>query len=1158
MCVHLHVHSEFSQLDGLSQVTTLAKRAKELGSMALAITDHGVCGAIPGFIKACKKEGIKPIPGCEAYMTKDRLLKGDFMKEKRTALMDKYAVKDKPLKQFIKHIERNPQDFEVMARQLLAELLMKEDGLEMAAPVGDGQLDLFSMAENAAPEEKLNTLDQFREDIYDYLQYDNYHLVLIAINNKGLEDLYEIVSDAHLNGFYSDPRTDLAFIRERNLGADLIATSACLGSWFSRLALAGRLEDARAFIQECKETFHSFYLEKQATRIPDQLRLNALIDQLAAETNTPKIVTTDVHYAYKEDNVTHDVLVAASIGKCVSDEDRLIYAHEFWMKDEQEIREIVNDDEAIANTHKIAELVNVDLPKTQVFPRYTIEEGDTAELQLEKQAWNELFTYALKKPINLEQYARQLKYELEIICKQGFADYFLIVSDYIQWAKRNGYRVGPGRGSAAGSLVAYLIKITTLDPIEWNLMFERFLNPERAGYPDIDVDFSYEGAKAVQEYMKQKYGADRVAQIGTYGTLAARAVIRKVGKTLGYSLTDQDVFAKSIPEKPGIELSEAHAAEQAVQHYANMWPQWWETALKLEGHVNQEGVHAGGIVLSPIPLTKTVPLRKDKEGLTTTMYDMEWIEKFLVKFDILKLDTLDLIKLTMENAGLINFDIDAIDLNDPRIYSEIYNTLNLSGIFQVESDLYRKIISDMKPNSVQDISVIVALGRPGPMDLIPSYVRRKWGQERVTYPFPQLQEVLEGTYGVWVYQEQIMKASVIMGGFTTGQSDMLRKGISKKKHDIMNRWIDLMIYGSAAYKEMQQQRIAQYPTQETIPVDAEGKPTVWVDYDYAEEAPDNIPGALSRGYDEATLLRIKEQWIKFGEYCFNYAHSACYAVLSVQTAFLKCYYPTEFMAALLTISEGKKDKNGNPKSVGYMHECEEMGIRILPPDINQSNASWTPIPNTDPNMKGKGLIRYGLGSIAGISGDSVIEITNKRPYDNLEHMLFQVNRSKVNKTKVEALIKSGCFDSTMNPNRYLHWRTYIGSRGEAYEDIPAKTMKRDILAFEKEYLGASVSVKSRWEMIPDGKEDVSMTGIVQKVEPFKAKKTGTEHCRIMIETAEDEVNVMVFNKLWKDHYADLQVGRKVQIRGNKSKMDLLADKITYVTQAIENWEVDFA
>lgn len=1169
--IHLHVHSEYSPLDGLSPVTKLVQRAKEIGSSALAITDHGVCGAIPDFITACIAEGIKPIPGCEAYMTTDRLNQADFHKEARDVIYNKYGIKAKAFNAFRKAMRNNPGDFEAEARVLLMNYLMTSEtpvtyshsgavkSGAFATPLGsveyrettngdsitaygiteEQEMDLFSFSDVqfndddnifAAPAEvePIDPIEAFRKEFYEYAKHDNFHLVLVAINNQGLEDLYAIISDAHINGFYSHPRTDLRFIRDHGLGRNIIATSACLGSYFARFALAGDLDECRLFIQECKDTFHSFYLEKQATQIPDQIRLNAIIDQLAIETNTPKIVTTDVHYANKDDKEIHDVLVAAGTGKCISDKDRMIYAHEFWMKSEDEIRELINDDEAIRNTYEIASLVDVTLPSKPLFPKFILEDGDSAEQQLEKTAWNALFQHALRENIDLEVYSTQLKYELSVINELGFADYFLIVADYINWAKDNGYLVGPGRGSAAGSLVAYEIGITELDPIVWNLMFERFLNPERAGYPDIDVDFSYEGARAVQEYLKSKYGADRVAQIGTYGTLAARASIRLVGKTLGYSLTEQDKFAKSIPERPGItltsyvdkngkEVSGAYQESTDVRKYAQQYPDWWKTALELEGHVRSEGVHAGGIVLSPEPLTKTVPLRLDKEDLVTTQYDMSWIEKFLVKFDILKLDTLDLIKKTKENAGIQSMDLRYIDYNDPKIYEDVYNTLNLSGIFQCESDLFRGIIKEMKPSSVQDISVIVALGRPGPMDLIPTYIRRKWGYERPTYPFMELQEILEETYGVWVYQEQIMKASIILGGFTKGQSDILRKAISKKQHALMEEWIGYMIYGS-------------------------------------EEK--GIPGALSRGFTEAILLQIKADWMKFGDYCFNFAHSACYAVLSVQTAWLKAYYPTEFMAALLTISEGKKDKDKNAKNIAYMKECEEMGIRILPPDINQSNDSWTPVAHENPEQKGMGYILYGLASVGGVSDKDLALIKTVRPITDFDDFLVKNLTMKLNKTKVQSLVKSGSFDR-IYPNRNFLLREYFKFRGDPYDEIPTKTTKRDVINYERQYLGTNVSVRSRWDGIEDGKDNLTFSGIIMEVNPFNAKSNGKQHCKAKLDAAEDLLNLMIFNKLWMNHTADFMPGRKVRLIGKRSKDDFLVDKITYLEDAPSiDWDVE--
>lgn len=1150
--VHLHVHSEDSLLDGASTVKQLVEKAVSLGHKALGITDHGVCSAIPDFIKECNKQGIKPIPGCEVYVTKDRLVQGKELEEMRKEICIKYKITDKKgkpkmkvLNDFIRAVRKSPKVFNEQATHILKDYLMSFE-----TPEEDAQIDLFSdefeFDDPFEEQEEVDPIEAFRKDIYNYLAHGSFHMVLLAINNQGLEDLYKIVSDAHLNGFYSDPRTDLKFIRENGLGKNIIATSACLGSYLSHLIMTGQKEKAIEHINECKETFYAFYLEKQATHIPEQMYVNRELDELAKITNTEKILTTDVHYANKEDYKIHDILVASSTGKCINDEDRMKYAHEFWMKSDEEMLRKCNDPEAWANTAKIADIVNVSLPEKPLFPEFPFTGDEPVEELLRKKAWNGLFRFALTDNIDIHEYSRRLQYELDVICSMGFADYFLIEEDMIRATNEAGYITGPGRGSAAGSLVAYCLGITSVDPVKYGLLFERFLNPERAGYPDIDTDFSYVGSRWVYNYLKDRYGEDKIAQIGTKGTMAARAVCRKVGKTLGYDLKVQDAFAKAIPGRPGIKLSEAYAEEEMVRQYAEAYPEWWKAMVALEGHLNSLGVHASGVVISPVPITNVTPLRKDKQGVEVTQYDMEWIEKLLVKFDILKLDTLDLIKQTLEYAGLwgkIDIYRD-IDINDPRIYTEIYQKLNLSGIFQCESDLYRDIIEKMKPTCFEDISVIVALGRPGPLDLIPSYINRKHGREKVTYPFPEVEDILKETYGIYVYQEQIMKMSQVLGGLTLGQADMIRKGIAKKKEDLMNRWLDLMIYGSKKYKETHAELVKKYPKKENIPLNSEGKPSVWVDYDW-EEQPDNIEGAINRGFDLDKLMKVKKDWIKFGEYCFNKSHSVAYAYLSVITAWLKLYYPSEFMAALMTISEGKKDKHDVPKNVHYMNECEEMGIRILPPDVNLSLSGWTPkryeTPVQDKDKTYIGEIRYGLSSIAKISDESVDEIINNRPYNSVEDLIQKTNGTKINKTKVEALIKSGSFDS-INSNRNQLLRNYFKSRGEEYNHIPENTVKADIISYEKEYLGTSVSVRSRWERVKNGAQ-TQITGHVMFTEKWKAKSSGKEHYMVTLETNEEPIQVIVWGYLMKKYKDSLEIGNKVCIKGEKSNKKLIAKSV---------------
>ncbi|PLC14035.1 DNA polymerase III subunit alpha [Bacillus paralicheniformis] len=1165
MCngVHLHTHSEDSLLDGLSTVKQLVAKAKSLGQSALAITDHGVCSAIPDFITECLANNIKPIPGCEVYTTKDRLKKSEELEEIRLKICRKYKITDhkgevkkKPFQDFLREVEKDYSSFDELAPVILKNYLMSAESQDVQQ---DLFLDFDEDNQAITYEDKLNA---FKEDIFNYLDHGNFHMVLLAVNNKGLEDLYAITSDAHINGFYGKPRTDLSYIRQNNLGRNLIATTACLGSHFSQLCLAGRLEDAKKLINECKEIFHSFYLEKQATHIPEQIKVNEIIDQLSIETNTPKILTTDVHYANKDDQRIHDILVTSSIKKCICDENRMIYAHEFWMKSDEEMMEKCNDPEAWANTLKIADIVNVSLPEKPLFPKFNVSGDETVEELLRKKAWEGLFEMSLTDNIDIEQYSNRLQYELDVICSEGFQDYFLIEEDMIGATVAAGFLVGPGRGSGAGSLVCRVLKITWLDPIKENLLFERFLNPERAGYPDIDVDYSYEGAQWVQQYLKRKYGEDKVAQIGTKGTLAARAVCRRVGKTLGFENNIQDAFAKAIPGRPGITLAEAYAEEELVRQYAKQYPEWWEAMTALEGHVSQVGVHAGGIVLSPEPLTKVTPLRLDKTGLETTEYDMSWIEKLLVKFDILKIDTLDLIKKTLEFAGLWG-EIDIyrdIDINDPKIYQDVYQKLNLSGIFQCESDLFKGIIDDMKPTSFRDISVIVALGRPGPLDLIPTYVARKWGKEKVTYPFQELEPVLKETFGVWVYQEQIMKASQILGGLTLGQADMIRKGVSKKKHDLMNRWIDLMIFGSNKYKEIHAGLVKKYPLDQNgnspVPLNEEGKPTLWVDYEY-EKVPE-IEGALARGFDEETLAVIKKQWIAFGNYCFNKAHSAAYAMVSCITAWLKCYYPAEFMAALMSISEGKKDKNKESKNIHYMKECEEMGISILPPDINESMSEWTPVTQTKGKvilefMDGEELcdergdfksIRYGLSSIAKVSEETVNEIVDNRPYSSVADLVSKTSGKKVNKTKVEALIKSGAFD-TINKNRNLLLRNYFQSRGEEYEHFPTQTSTATILAYEREVFGTAISVRSKWAKVEEG-ATTQITGIIRAIEEWTAKSSGKTHYTLVIETREEPIQVTVWGGTKEKHANKIVLGYKVTIKGEKSRDKLIAKTVVLI------------
>jgi DNA polymerase-3 subunit alpha len=1137
--VHLHVHSENSLLDGLSKIDELITRAKEIGSPALALTDHGTCAGIPSFIRSCKKAGIKPIPGCEAYMTKNRLVKSEQLSDMRTNLCLKYHILNtskkpdmKRLGKFLRGMLKNPSTFKEQADDLLKDYYMQNT------------VDLFSIFDAQPTKQQMQA--NFLHDINNYLDFETYHLLLIPIDNAGLADLYEIVSDAHINGFYGKPRTDLQIIQEKGLGKHMIATSTCLGGYFSHLCLAGRIEQAKKYIKKCKNIFYGYYLEKQASQLPKQIQLNAIIDQLAVETHTPKIVTCDVHFARKEDHDTQDALICMSINKCLNDPDRYHYAPDYYLKTAGEIRQQVNDDEAIANTLEIAKQVNVSEPKKPLFPKMQVAKGATAEALLRHQAWQNLFQMCLKhSEWNIESYSQRLAYELNVICKMQFADYFLIESDMINAANDAGYLTGPGRGSGAGSLTCYVMGITKVDPLKYGLLFERFLNPERAGYPDIDVDYSYSAARWTQNYLKKTYGNDRVAQIGTTGTMAARQVIRAVGKVLGYDLDTQDRFAKAIPDAPHTKLAGAYETEETVRAMASRYPKWWDLAKKLEGHAKSLGVHASGIVLSPVKIDRVVPLRRDKEGLETTQFDMEHIEDYLVKFDLLKLDTLDLIQNTLNNAGINGkININELDLEDPRVYKEIYQANNLAGIFQCESKLFQDIIRVIQPTNFNDLSVLVALGRPGPLDFVESYANRKHRKEEEQYSFPELKPVLKETYGILVYQEQVMAMSRILGGLTLGQSDMIRKGIGKKIPDLLNRWLDLMIYGSKKYKMQHQQLVKQFPKKDMIPLSEEGKPSFWVDYDY-KNVPE-VQGAVNRGFNLEKLLVLKEQWIKFGNYCFNKSHSVCYGMISFITAWLKCYYPVEFMAALLTQSENKKDKKKQPKNVVYIQECEKMGILVLPPNIKLSERKWTPI-----HKDGKSYILMGLSGIAGIKEETVEEI---KSYDlskvkTFEQFLWCINqyktehkKSRLNKTIVMTLIKSGALDC-LSRNRNKMLKQYAEAQGREVPKLPANTSKKTIIQFERETIGMSLTYKSRWSQLPPDTQNIQFTGFIIEIKPFKAKRDQKEHCRLIIETQEDEINCLVFNRTWKQYEKQLVVGNKVTFVGNKSDDTFLVNQI---------------
>ncbi|MGF0347742.1 DNA polymerase III subunit alpha [Rhodococcus sp. IEGM1300] len=1107
--VDLHAHGPKSLMDGLSTELELLQAAKDAGKNAIALTDHGFMGGVPAFLKAAQEVGIKGIPGCEIYTTKDHTIsKGPQFEEMRYEIALRVGMVNKKGKLEKKKI----QELLKKCRKQYKEGILEAEMLELEASVSNLMTDDIFEGERKT----------IKELIDNYLDHDNFHLVCLARNEQGLSDLYTIVSEAHVNGFYSDPRVSLTWIRERGLGKHLIATSACLGGFLPRLLWHERYEEAYAFVRECQETFGVFVLEKQATDNPDQPWLNEWVDKLSQELNIKRVVTTDVHFARQSDWEAHDVIVSAGMGKCVLDEDRYHYSKDHYIKTVDELLKLTNDTEAIQETQYLADLCEViSVPKDPVFPKLAL--GDqTPEEKLRSNCWGALFQYMLKRPeIDYNEYSERLDFELDTIITAGFADYFLIIEGMIKEAKEKGFLVGPGRGSAAGSLVAFLLKVTGVDPIEHRLLFYRFLNPERVGLPDIDVDMSYEATQAVYKYLEGEYGWDHVAQIGTYGTLAAKSAIKDIGKALGYEKGLIDAFAKQVPGKPGTKLNKLDFSDSSLsrlKQYTEKYPHWWAMALRAEGNPKSMGSHAGGVVISPEPIWNRVPVYLDKKhNRITTMFDMKWVENYLVKYDMLKLETLDLIEMTIKHAG-IDLDPYDIPLDDQKVYEEVYQSGRLDGVFQVEGAGMKKTVIEMEASSLADINAAVALYRPGPLQFIPNYINRKKGKESVFYRFPVMEEDLRETYGIVVYQEQMMTLSRKIGGFSMGQADMLRKGMAKKIQEVMDKMLHGLIYGD---EEM------------------------------------NIPGGIKMGYDEQQLIAMANEWRAFGDYGFNRSHSLCYAVISIWTAYLKCYYPTEFMASLLTLNAGKK-KDGANVNTGYMKELKEWGIQIVAPDIRYSGNEW------EPNA-GERTIRYGLSSIAGISDEDMKMIKavrervpstgGARSYlmnflsvmttiaaeSKDEESMYEEPLKALNKTKVVNLIKAGAFDLGGDPKeRYKLLESYSTTLKVPVEMSGTRTIT-EIIDWEIALMGRSVAYASFWEAVEQDAK-TTMTGTLLEVVEFTSKKENTM-CRGTFKTRRDVVEFLIFPSeylKWKEH---LVVGTKWTIAGKKSEEKLVSGSI---------------
>lgn len=876
--VHLHVHSEYSLLDGACRINGMMDRVKELGQTAIALTDHGVMYGCIDFYKAAKAAGIKPIIGCEVYVARRGM------------------------------------------------------------------------------EDRIHGIDNKR-----------YHLVLLCKDQKGYENLCLLVSEAHIRGFYGKPRVDLELLERYHEG--LIALSACLAGGVSQRLLEEDYEGAKEYALRLSEIFgpDNFYLELQDHGIEKQRFVNQGIMRIARETGLPLVVTNDAHYLRKEDAKMQDVLMCIQMGVTLDDPNRKLEfeTDEFYLKSEEELRRLFpNCEEAFENTAKIAERCNVGFVFNEYhLPSFPVPEGYTNE-EYFRALCLKGFRERYDNPP--ESYQERLEYEIGVISRMGYVNYYLIVWDFIRYAKEQGIPVGPGRGSGAASIVAYCMHITEVDPMQYALIFERFLNPERVSMPDFDTDFCQERRGEVIEYVTRKYGADHVAQIVTFGTMAARGAIRDVGRALNFSYAETDVVAKLVPTMPlhitlkealdvSPKLKEMYDGDERVRLLI-------DTAMSLEGMPRNTSTHAAGVVITAEPVCNYVPLSRNDDTIVT-QYTMTTIEELgLLKMDFLGLRNLTVIKDAEEQIRRLepDFSIEAVPDNDPATFAMLAEG-KTQGVFQLESAGITGVCVNMKPTSIEDMTAIVALYRPGPMDSIPTFIANKLDPGKITYKTPLLEPILKVTYGCIVYQEQVIEIFRSLGGYTMGQADNIRRAISKKKMKVIEAERKVFVYGD---KEQ------------------------------------GISGAVAKGVSETVAQSIYDEIVAFANYAFNKAHAVCYAVVSYQTAYLKCHYPRQYMAALMT-----SVLDSAVKISGYIAECKELGIPVLPPDINHSEDHFT--------VEGES-IRFGLGAVKNVGRGLIRTITAKRqqggPFRSLEDFIQRMGEGELNKRAVENFIKCGAMD----------------------------------------------------------------------------------------------------------------------------------------------------
>ena len=1050
--VHLHLHTEFSLLDGATRIKELVKRVADFGMPAVAISDHGVLYGAIDFYNACQAAGVKPIIGCEVYLAPR-------------------SIKDKT----------------------------KQD-------------------------------------------QTSYHLLLLAKDEVGYKNLIRLSTIANLEGFYYKPRVDKQILREHAQG--LIATSSCLAGEIPDALLKDDYERARRLLEEYLDIFgrENFYIELQDHGLPEQRKVNEGLLKLAEQYRLPLLATNDAHYLTREDAAMHDVLLCVQTGSTLDKPDRLKFGtEEFYVKSAQEMAALFPDHPAaLANTLEVAARCNLQLEFGRVqLPAPDLPEGKTAMQHLRDLCYESLPRLI---PNYNETHTQRLEYELSVIETTGFAPYFLIVRDFAQFARREGIYFGV-RGSAAGSFVSYCIGITDIDPIEYDLTFERFLNPERIQMPDIDMDFEDARRDLVIKYVREKYGQERVAQIITFGTLAAKAALRDVARVMNMPPALVDRLAKAIPTQPGMTIEKALAIPEVKQEYERNPDarKLIDMARKLEGITRNASVHAAGVVISKDPLVEHVPLARSADGEPVTQYHMGALEQIgLLKMDFLGLSNLSALAQTVENIRRtrgIEIDVRNLPLDDAKTY-EMLGRGDTTGVFQLESAGMRRYIRELRPQNVRELAAMVALYRPGPMDHIPTYINRKHGREPIEYPHPWLEPILKETYGVIVYQDQVLKVVQALAGFSLGKADILRRAMGKKKPE-----------------EMKRMR-AEF-----------------------------VEGAKAKGIDEEEANRLFDLIEPFAGYAFNKAHAVCYAHVAYQTAYLKANYPVEYMAALMAVFKDKTDKITN-----FIDECQTMGIRVLPPDINKSMAGFTVEPYSESDAPARGrrrapkakveydhAIRFGLGAIKGVGEAAVEAILKEREahgaFEDIFDFAARMQESgALNRATLEALIQAGAFES-LHPNRaqllngldaILSYAQSIARakamgqnslfEGGSQEDVaiakPALMLVDDLstpekLALERELLGVYLSdhpirpymrvLSGKATPIAQAMEregaTVTIGGIIASVQTRVSKKTGAKMAILQVEDLTGSIRVTVFANTYEQYRDAIQKDKVVLIKG---------------------------